>query len=277
MNELIAGHARRGRRKLSINITFTLFVVLAISIFALSASNPARAFAAEATPAVAAVAEATGIETVTSFETLNLKVLHVEDMWVGLLSGHVAEGTALPALIEVAVPAGAHVGWFGQMPAMDNFNGAVQFPEPYLVRNEGAIDVYSGVLTNFNYTQLEFRMDSDPSSTGADGEMIMSLAYTPAHEVGSLVLASAFPAGYVSRDEGIDFLGAGPDGEQTYFHRFENAPGGVEQRADITAVYVGTGAAQAGTDTTTIVIIACISVALIAGVYFFFVRGKSEQ
>jgi len=108
--------------------------------------------------------------------------------------------------------------------------------------------------------------------------MTWALSYTPAHDLDRLQLTAAFPAGFVSQDEGVRYFGDGPEGEQSYYHVFENVNAGETISATISAFYVGADeVAESAVDTTTIIILVCIAVALIAITYVFFIRGKREQ
>jgi len=226
----------------------------------------------------AAAALATTIEEVTPFRTLNYKAIHVEGIWAGLILAELAEDAPLPARIEIGVPEGTLVGWFGQMPSREGFEQASQFQMPYDMRTENGMDIYSAILTSFRYVQLELRIDEEVRTAREDGTLVMNLNYTPVHDVEELFLTAAFPAGFVSTEEDLRFMGRGPNGEQTYARSFENVDARETVSTSIEGFYVGEDtSAESTTDVTAIVIIACISVALAAGVYFFFVRGKQDE
>jgi len=229
---------------------------------------------------------AEGIEEVTPFQSMNFTVIHVEisdefgseSIWVGLISGELPEYTPLPARIEVAVPEGTLTGWAGQLPSSDGFESAMQFPDFAHVRTENGMDVYSAVMTQFHFMQLETRIEESPIVESDDAGMTWALSYTPVHDLDELQLTAAFPAGFVSQDDGIRYFGDGPEGEQSYYHVFENVSAGVPVSTTISAFYVGADeGAESATDPTTIIIIVCISIALIALTYVFFVRGINTK
>ena len=226
------------------------------------------------------------IEEVTPFQSINFTVIHVEindefgseSIWVGLISGELPEDTPLPARIEVAVPEGTLTGWAGQLLSSDAFDTAVQFPDFEHVRTENGMDVYSAVMTQFHFMQLETRIEESPIIDGDGTSTTWALSYTPVHDLDRLQLTAAFPAGFVSQDEGVRYFGDGPEGEQSYYHVFENVNAGQTVSTTISAFYVGADeVAESAVDITTIIILVCIAVALIAITYVLFVRGKQER
>ena len=226
------------------------------------------------------------IEEVTPFQSINFTIIHVEitdefgseSIWVGLISGELPEDTPLPARIEVAVPEGTLTGWAGQLLSSDAFDTAVQFPDFEHVRTENGMDVYSAVMTQFHFMQLETRIEESPIIDGDGTSTTWALSYTPVHDLDRLQLTAAFPAGFVSQDEGVRYFGDGPEGEQSYYHVFENVNAGQTVSTTISAFYVGADeVAESAVDITTIIILVCIAVALIAITYVLFVRGKQER
>jgi len=254
-----------------------LGIALALSLTLCAGSALAAQEASTADEEVAAALAAT-IEEVTPFRTLNYKAIHVEGIWAGLILGELAEDAPLPARIEIGVPEGTLVGWFGQMPGRESFDQAIQFQMPYDMRTENGMDIYSAILTSFRYVQLELRIDEEVREAREDGTLAMTLNYAPAHDVEELFLTAAFPAGFVSTEADLRFMGGGPNGEQTYARTFENASAGETVSTTIEGFYVGEDtAAESETNITAIIIIACIAVALAAGIYFFFVAGKKSD
>ena len=262
-------------------LTPRLLLILFVLTMILSGLLAPLAFAAETTAPAAEDADITSVE-VTPFQTLNYKLIYIEGtldmegMWVGLLSGELAEDARLPALIEVAVPAGTHTGWFGQLPGLEFPGEAIQFDEPYDMRTEDGMDIYSAVMTSFHMMQLEFRFDGEPAVRDGN-HMTMNLSYTPVQDVEELHLTAAFPAGFASTEADLRFLGAGPQDEQTYSRIFENVNAGETIETSIDAFYAGAGAAEATTDITTLIIVFAVAAVIIGGVSFFFVRGQKKS
>jgi hypothetical protein len=262
-----------------IRLLVTALVAALVTVASLTLAV-SLAVAAEDTGAASTEADSvtSSLEEVTPFQSMNFTAIYTEGIWVGLLSGELAEYTPLPARIEVAVPEGTLTGWFGQMPGSDGFDSALQFTESYLARTENGMDIYSAVMTHFHTMQFETRIDESPLTDGDENSMNMSLSYTPVHDVDELSLTAAFPAGFVSVEENLVFLGDGPGGEQSYSRIFEAVTAGEPVSTTISAFYVGADeSATPDADPTTIIIIVCIAVAMIALTYVFFVRGKKAD
>jgi len=234
-----------------------------------------------ASAAEGSVAQQLTLEEATPFHSLGYQLIYVDgealgidSFWAGMITGELHESTPLPALIEIGIPEGTLAGWFGQMPNRESFDSAIQFPEPYQVRTENGMDIYSAIMTDYRHMQLEFRYEGDPSSAGSDETMSINLSYAPIHDVPELLLTAAFPAGYVATEDDLIFRGAGPNSEQTYARVFENVSAGQTISTTIDGFYVGEGAVESTTDITTVIIIAAIAVAMGAAIYFFLARGK---
>jgi len=226
----------------------------------------------------AAAAETPTLEEVTPFQTLAYKAIYIEGIWAGIISGDLAEDAPLPARIEIGVPEGTLVGWFGQMPDSQSFEQASQFEMPYDMRTEDGMDIYSAILTSFRHVQLELRIDEEVREVRDDGTLVMSLSYAPVHDVEELFLTAAFPAGFVSTEEDLRFMGAGPNDEQTYARSFENVRAGETVSTTIEGFYVGEDtAAESDTNTVAITILVGIALVLAAGIYFFYARGKKAE
>ncbi|MCL2746758.1 MAG: hypothetical protein FWE48_06715 [Coriobacteriia bacterium] len=258
------------------------WLVLIMLVTALFALGVPRAIASEESEVEQT--PLTSPEEVTPFYSLSYQLLHVdgealgmEDFWAGLLIGSLPAETALPVRIEIGVPEGTLVGWFGQLPDREIFDGAIQFPEPYQIRTENGIDVYSAVMTSYHHMQLEFRYEGNPLNESVEGAISMNLSYTPIQAVEELMMTAAFPAGFVATDDDLTFRGAGPNDEQTYARTFEDVSTRQTITTTIDGFYVGEGAAEPAANATTIIIIVAISVALVAGIFFFFARGKRSS
>jgi len=210
------------------------------------------------------------------FETVGVDGVTPESMWVGIISGELDFDVALPALIEIAVPEGTHTGWFGQLAGLDNPDSAIQFQEPYTMRTENGMDIYSAVLTMHHIVQLEIRFEGNPILESPEGTRVMEMSYTPVNNARELHLTAAFPADYASTDQELSFLGEGPNGEQTYSRIFTDVVGGETYTTTIEGIYVGEGTAESGTPITTVLIVGAIALVLVAVVIFAYVRGQKQ-
>ena len=261
---------------LVLSVVLALSVALAAPITALSA-EPVVAEPVQASEEVSA-------DAVVPFRQMIYKLLYVdghqigstEGIWAGLLSGELPEDTPLPARIEVALPAGTHVGWFGQRPDLANQDHAIQFPEPYEMRTEGEFDIYTAVMTDFHTMQLEFRFDGEPAEREGN-EMSLDLSYAPIQDLEELHLTAAFPSGFVARDTTLNFMGAGPNDEQAYSRIFTQVNAEQLYETTIVGTFTGTDAVDSEASTTTILIIVGIAAVLIVAVFLFFVRGMRNK
>ena len=205
-------------------------------------------------------------------------LLDMDDFWAGLLIGGIPENTPLPALVEIGLPEGTLTGWFGQLPSREIFDDAIQFLEPYQIRTEDGMDIYSAVLTHYHYVQLEFRYEGNPLSNDAEDIMSIHLSYAPIQDVEELMMTATFPAGFVATDEDLIFGGSGSNNEQAYTRVFENVSAGQTVSTTIDGFYAGEGAVESTTSTAAIIIIAAVAIALAAIIYFFLAKsGKSPE
>jgi len=224
---------------------------------------------------------------VTDFKLINYKLIEIEtvgadgvtpeSIWVGIISGELDSSVALPALIEIAVPEGTHTGWFGQLAGLDNPESAIQFQEPYTMRTENGLDIYSAVMTVHHIVQLETRFEGNPILESPEGTRVMEISYTPAGNAEELHLTAAFPAEYASTDQDLSFLGAGPNGEQTYSRIFTDVVGGETYTTTIEGIYVGEGTVESGTPLTTVLAVGAVALVMVAVVVYVYVKGQSGK
>lgn len=264
-------------------IALSVPVTLSLTVFSLLFAVSALGAEAEAEAENGEVTAEGAMSAITNFESMNLKIIYIQGIWVGLLSGELSEFTAFPAHVEVGVPEDTMVGWFGQMPSSEFFDDATQFPEPYEMRTEDGMDIYFAIMTN-HYMQMETRIEENPLIEGTIDEfgnasetLTMRISYTPLSDLDEMVLTAAFPPGFVSTEPDLRFFGDGPNGEQTFGRPFENVSAGEEISTTITATFVGEGAAEPAADNTTIFIVLAITVVLVVGVFFFFIWGKRKH
>ena len=194
----------------------TVFTVLAL--FALSialVAIPIKTFAAQS-------ADEQNVH-IAQFGTLQYKVRPWdEEYWVALISAELAEHEQLPATIEIAVPEGSHVYFFGEI-------GGVQFPNPTPIRSENGLDVYTGILTTGRIAHLEYTLEANPVGP----EPSMNVSYTPLRNVDELHLIAAFPANSAVVDTRFEYMGSGPEGEPAFAYIVEDATGGQEYSISI--------------------------------------------
>jgi len=180
----------------------------------------------------AVIAEFTEVDGVVHFEQLIYKVMEAQGTWIAIIGGDLSDDVSLPATIEVAVPAGASVFWFGEIGPSGDPDLDPKFAYPYQWRTEGDFDIYTAILTHYHRIQIEFVLDSSPVSSSSDGATI-SIEYVPLHDAPELRLAAAVPVEAVVSDLNLEFLGAGPDGELAFAYLILDAPSGMRQSTQI--------------------------------------------
>ena len=216
--------------------------------------------------------------TITPFETLIYKVLIVNDHPIVIVGGTLPEGTVLPATIEVAVPAGSPVFWFGEVGETGDPAQDPRFPsDHYTMRTEGDFDIYTAVMTHYLDMQIEYRLSPSPFSRGG-GDLYVSLEYTPWQDVDELRLAAALPPGGVAPT--AEFIGWGPrddDGNQSgaFAYIFADAQAGQTYAVDMGFTMTGTGAAVSNIDPG--IVIGLIAVLVITASTMFFLFAKTKK
>jgi len=180
----------------------------------------------------AAVVEFAGVDGVVHFEQLIYKVMEAQGTWIVIIGGDLSDDVPLPATIEVAVPAGASVFWFGEIGPSGDPDLDPKFAYPYQRRTEGDFDIYTATMTRYHGMQIEFHLGYNPINQKLGGATI-DLVYVPLHDVPELRLAAAVPTDAVVPDLSLEFLGAGPDGELAFAYLILDAPSGMRQSTQI--------------------------------------------
>ena len=217
-------------------------------------------------------------DVITPFDTLIYKVLIVNDHPIVIVGGTLPENTILPATIEVAVPAGSPVFWFGEVGESGDPAQDPRFPsDHYTMRTEGDFDVYTAVMTHYLDMQIEYRLSPSPFSRGG-GDLYVSLEYTPWQDVDELRLAAALPPGGVAPT--AEFIGWGPrddEGNQSgaFAYIFPDARAGETYSVDMGFTMTGTGAAASNLDPG--IVIGLIAVLAITAATMFFLFSKTRK
>jgi len=220
---------------------------------------------------------------VVPFDTLIYKVMQSHNQWIVIIGGTLSDRTPLPATIEVAVPAGSPVFWFGEVGGSGNPELDPRFPGDLadMRRNEGAFDVYTATMTTHRDMQIEYRLNTNPFTQGPDGPTI-ALEYTPWQDVRELRLAAALPPGGAVLARDIEFLGFGPgenaDERSPAFARlFTDAPAGETFSTEITYTITGGGAAASSLNPVIVPALVAVLVAIAGGTLVLFARGKKKH
>ena len=216
-------------------------------------------------------------EVITPFETLIYKVLIAGGHPIVIVGGTLPEDTVLPVTIEVAVPAGSPVFWFGEVgdtgdPAQDP-----QIPsDHYTMRTEGDFDVYTAVMTHYLDMQIEYRLSPSPFSQDSDGTYV-SLEYTPWQDVDELRLAAALPPGGVAPT--ATFIGYGPEDDEgnrsgAFAYVFPDAQAGQTYSVDMRFTMTDGGPAGSNIDPVIVIGLSAILAIVAATMFFLFAKTK---
>ena len=217
-------------------------------------------------------------DVITPFERMIYKVLIVNDHPIVIVGGTLPENTILPATIEVAVPAGSPVFWFGEVGESGDPAQDPRFPsDHYTMRTEGDFDVYTAVMTHYLDMQIEYRLSPSPFSRGG-GDLYVSLEYTPWQDVDMLQLAAALPPGGVAPT--AEFIGWGPRDEEgnqsgAFAYNFPDAQAGETYSVDMGFTMTGGGPAVSNIDPG--IVIGLIAVLVIVAATMFFLFSKTKK
>ncbi|MCL2438264.1 MAG: hypothetical protein FWE48_01165 [Coriobacteriia bacterium] len=219
---------------------------------------------------------------VVPFESLIYKVMQSHDQWIVIVGGTLAENTPLPATIEVAVPTGSPVFWFGEVGGSgDPQQDPVFSDDRRDMRTEGDFDIYSAVMTTYHDMQIEYRLNHNPFTQGPDGPTI-ALEYVPWQDVAELRLAAALPPGSAVLAPDIEFLGFGPgetpdDRAPAFARVFTDVSAGEVFSTEITYTITGSGSAVSNLSDVVLFGLVAGLVVITGIVFFLFARGMSKR
>jgi hypothetical protein len=212
-------------------------------------------------------------EALEPIVNLQYKVMFWNGEWLATLTGQIDEYVQhRPLNVQVGVPAGTEVFWFGEI---DEDNAVIQeFAQPWQVHTEGDFDIYTAQLSRGTGIQLDL-VTSDPRIEVAEGPGVR-VSYTPFHDVEELWLAAATPPGTAVLDRNIQYLGTGPNGELAFAYVLNDAAGGQEHSVDI--IYA-TGITETVSNISPAVpigIVVSMLVLTIGGVWYYRKNAHSE-
>jgi len=244
------------------------------------------AISAELDPDDALAPQARVGGNVVPFDTLIYKVMQTHNQWIVIIGGTLHADVPLPATIEVAVPAGSPVFWFGEVRGTGDPTQDPRFPGDLseMRRTEGEFDIYTAVMTNYRDMQIEYRLNHNPFSQGPDGPTI-ALEYTPWQDVRELRLSAALPPGGAVLARDIEFMGFGPaDPENPEAPRspafarvFTDVQGGQLYSTEITYTITGGGSAASNLSDVVVFGLAAVFVAAAGVMFVIFARGMNKN
>ena len=217
-------------------------------------STATRATIARATVAVALlaslmVAAVPGVAQaapVKDWSMLSVGYLGTGVSPVLIVAGELPAGTALPAQVEVAVPTGSKVVWFGELSQSEGTSDDIAATYT-LARTENGYDVYQATLTKY----LTFQIEAENGTfftADADGHLAASLRYVPICNATMAIIGAEIPTGFAPATAGPAALGTGVAGGTVYGTTLNNVVAGTEMALDI--AYVASASTPTGGQAT---------------------------
>lgn len=219
------------------------------------------ALALAALPGIAAAAP------VTDWSMLSVGYLGTGTSPVLIVAGELPAGTKLPATVEVAVPQGSTIAWFGELSGSEG-NVDDLSAKYALARTENGYDVYSATLTKY----LKFQIEAENGAffaADADGHQAASLSYIPVCNATMALIGAEIPTGFAPASAGATALGTGIAGGTVYGTTANNVKAGDTMSLDIayaaSAATPGTGStgSTSGSPINTILIVLAIAVTVV--------------
>ncbi|MCL2679919.1 MAG: hypothetical protein FWF11_00350 [Coriobacteriia bacterium] len=223
------------------------------------------------------VAPAAAAPPLEPFTFMQYKLFRVPDGYTAGVWAFVDAEVELPVTVQVAIPAGVDVFWFGEVPAEGVSPDSEGFPEPYQMQTEGNFDIYTAVLETSRQVQIEFYLSTLPVRSVGNGNHAIVLEYTPLTDLEILRLAAFIPAGSSVVTPGAEFVVAGPTGDLAYGFALADTQGGETYSLEIEYVPPQTTARE-NADTITggilVVVVAVVVVAIAAVGLLLFMKSR---
>jgi len=190
--------------------------------------------------------EETTDSTITPFDAISFILLRLPTTYTATAIGYLDETTELPATIEIAIPAGSEVIWFGA-PTGGSIANDPEF-EDFSVRTEGNLDIYTAVLEDRHRVQMEFMLFDEPVAQLEDGSYAVTFEYIPLTDLAALRIMTNLPMGSQAQPNAMAFsgnlvdsvplesFGLNDEGEPYYGFTFWNAE--ALQHTGMTITYV---------------------------------------
>jgi len=178
-------------------------------------------------------------DEVAQFSWMQYKFFRAPDGYTAGIWAILDDEVELPAYVQVAVPEGADVFWFGPVPAGGVTPESPQFTDSHIFHDvENRIYIYTTVLTDSRQLQIEHyfwgEAFSFPVRNLPNGNHSIHINYTPLNDVETLRLAAFLPPGSMAIDQqNVMFLGESPTGDLAFAVEFSNVQGLENYSVDI--------------------------------------------
>jgi len=162
------------------------------------------------------------INEVTPFEAINYYVARHFNAYSIAVTGFLNSEAQLPAKVEIAIPEGSEILWFSEMSGSDFIGNDPEFTEPFNLRTEAGLDIYTVVLEHYPAVQIEYHIEGDPNRRISEGIYSVAMEYTPLADTPFLRLMTNLPPGSIVDDSNVEFMGATAEGYLVFMQLHEN-------------------------------------------------------
>jgi len=167
------------------------------------------------------------------FEAINYYIARHFNAYSVAVTGFLNPEVELPAKVEIAVPSGSDIIWFSE------FSGGFvgndpEFNEPFDMRTEGNLDIYT-VVTQYNHAiQIEYHIEGDPNTQVSSGAYSLVMEYTPLTDTPLVRLMTNLPAESVVEDPYVEFMGEDENGYLVFMRLYTDVPALTPVQGEIT-------------------------------------------
>jgi len=177
------------------------------------------------------------LDSIAPIEWMQYKFFRAPDGYTAGIWAILDENVQLPAVIQIAVPTGANVFFFGPIPPEGITPESPQFGD-FHVYTEDGLDIYTAPLLDSHQFQIEHYFWGEnfrfPVTAMDDGDHVIRISYRPLRDLPTLRLAAFLPAGSAARDAAnVEFLGQNADGDPAFARTFTNVQGGETVSTEI--------------------------------------------
>jgi len=217
---------------------------------------------------------------ITHFEAINyFKARHLTNYSVAVI-GFLSPEVELPATVELAIPAGSELVWFSEVSGGPIANDP-EFTEPFNVRTESNLDIYTVTLEHYHSVQIEFHTEGNPVTRLSDGAYSIQMSYTPIADLPILRLMTNLPAETVVQDPNVEFMGIDEEDNPIVFRMYTDVSAFETVQGEIT-YFPPEGLGMIVQDDNllsgiVVVIAAVLAVIAVAAGYIFFVNKRKRQ
>ena len=211
-----------------------------------------------------------------TWETVDLVVHDNQGKQLLMVAGQLASGTALPAEVQLAVPAGLEVQWAGEILGGDVANDPAV---TYTIAKSGDSDVYSFKLTKSRTAQIELAIPGAVVPSGS--RYAGTLKWTPSQDVPTVQMGFRIPQGAeIATPIAGAKLEPGPTGYSYYRTTINDANAGqpIAFTFSYTVPVAAVGAAtSSGSSTAPVAAIVAVLLVVVAGFVFAVSKKMRSQ